>query len=650
MSQLDQILSYLDRDGVTEVILAVGQPIQFRRNGALVPLTNAQLTRVQVSALIASTPLAAVFGKRGEGDIQLGKRNLRVTASGTADAPALNIIKVPAAGAAPSPEIVERSKRPSKLMKSERAKTPSAPPVVARTSSKNLSAVEKNRLTKSDIKFGTPPARPVERAPVLDPPAIDLGARAKGPVPLHLDLDDDGTLELGAPGAKPHRSTPAADALAAGRAADAIDAAFSGPPRTPYTPPPVHHVGSTPAIDAAFSGPPRAHVDAFAGPPAAMFTPPVAFSAAPAPVGTGLPNALRALLEEATKRRASDLHLIVNRPACARVLGELMPLRPEVLDAKAVEAMLMPLLDERGRTQLASAGYADLAIELPGGGRLRTNIARCQGGLRGTFRIARAVPPSLEELGLPKDLAKVTHHHQGLIVIAGPSGAGKTTTLSALVDLVNTASAFHIITVEDPIEIVYPRKAAVVSQREVGPHTKSFAAALKGSLREDPDVIVIGELRDRETVEIALTAAETGHLVLATMSTPSAAKTIDRLVDMFPPDDQQQVRASIAGALRAIVSQRLLPTTSGNVVAAVELLTGVLPLATMIREDKLFQLPSLMQRGRAFGMIRLDDSLAELVRAGKISNETALAASDNRKELTTRLQQGTSAIPIPGRK
>ena len=194
---------------------------------------------------------------------------------------------------------------------------------------------------------------------------------------------------------------------------------------------------------------------------------------------------------------------------------------------------------------------------------------------------------------------------------------------------------------EDPIEIVYPRKAAVVSQREVGPHTRSFAAALKGSLREDPDVSVIGELRDRETVEIALTAAETGHLVIATMSTPSAAKTIDRLVDMFPPEDQSQVRASIAGALRAIIAQRLVPSAGGDgVVAAVEVLTSVLALSAMIRDDKLYQLPNLMQRGRAFGMIRFDDSLTELVRAGKITIDVAIATSENKKELASQLRGG----------
>jgi twitching motility protein PilT len=232
-------------------------------------------------------------------------------------------------------------------------------------------------------------------------------------------------------------------------------------------------------------------------------------------------------------------------------------------------------------------------------------------------------------------------------VIAGPSGHGKTTTLAALVDLLNRADPIHILTIEDPVEIVHPKHVAVVSQREVGRHTVSFEAALKASLREDPDVIVIGELRDRETVEIALTAAETGHLVLATMSTPSAAKTIDRLIDMFPPADQSQVRASLGAALKAIVAQRLLPDAQGTgVVAAVELLVGMLALSNMIRDNKLFQLPNLMQRGRSYGMIRLDDSLLELVRAGKLTEDVAVRHADSKKELLAALHPAPPVEPV----
>ncbi|HET9993462.1 MAG TPA: PilT/PilU family type 4a pilus ATPase, partial [Kofleriaceae bacterium] len=350
--------------------------------------------------------------------------------------------------------------------------------------------------------------------------------------------------------------------------------------------------------------------------------------------------------------KASDLHIAGNRAVSIRTNSELLPLDGDTrpLSAEQAEQILLPLLSAEERERLQSAGYVDLAIDAPGGGRLRANISRHQVGVKGTFRLAFDRPRTIEELGLPKELAKVVSHHQGFVVIAGPSGHGKTTTLAALVDLINSTRPHHILTVEDPIEIEHPRKLALVSQREAGKHTKSFATALKASLREDPDVIVIGELRDRETVEIALTAAETGHLVLATMSTPSAAKTLDRLIDMFPPEEHSQVRASIAGALRAIVAQRLLPAIGGGVVPAIELVTGVLPLAVLIREDKLFQLPNLLQRGRSFGMIRFDESLGELVKAGKITEETAMAVADAKANLATQLKgpAPVAAVTPPG--
>jgi twitching motility protein PilT len=380
---------------------------------------------------------------------------------------------------------------------------------------------------------------------------------------------------------------------------------------------------------------------------------PAAAAAEPPPPGlvdepSEVLPALTTLVTEARRRNATDLHIAANRPVLVRAVGELVALDANPRTASEVEALLLPLLGPLRKKQLAERGYVDLAVNVPGAGRLRANVSRQQGGLKGAFRLAVAKPPTLDELGLPAAVAKVTEHHQGLVVIAGPSGHGKTTTLAALVDLLNRADPIHILTIEDPVEIVHPKHAAVVSQREVGCHTMSFAAALKASLREDPDVIVIGELRDRETVEIALTAAETGHLVLATMSTPSAAKTIDRLIDMFPPDDQSQVRASLGAALKAIVAQRLLPNAQGTgVVAAVELLVGMLALSNLIRDNKLFQLPNLMQRGRAFGMIRLDDSLVELVRAGKLAEDIALRQADNKKELHAALHP---AAPEPAKR
>jgi twitching motility protein PilT len=309
--------------------------------------------------------------------------------------------------------------------------------------------------------------------------------------------------------------------------------------------------------------------------------------------------------------------------------------------------MLMPLLGERERAALSERGYADFAVDIDGPGRLRVNISRQRTGLKGCFRLVAAEPPSLDRLGLPQELTRVTEHHQGLVIVAGPSGHGKTTTMAAFIDLFNASRPVHIITVEDPVEVVHPIKRAVVTQREVGNHTTSMQAALKAALREDPDVIAIGELRDRETVEVALSAAETGHLVFATMSTPSGAKTIDRLIDMFPPEDQPQVRATLAGALKIVVCQRLVPTiTEGQRAAAAEMITGGIPLWTMIRDNKLVQLPSLMQRGRAMGMIRLEDSLSALVQRGEISLETARLYADDPRQVSAGQSNGAAPAAL----
>ena len=396
-------------------------------------------------------------------------------------------------------------------------------------------------------------------------------------------------------------------------------------PARPPTKRPTAAPGAAPSVR-AHSPSVRAHA-----PSAESLDPP---GAPPVPSAIHLESkSLSTLLEGALEVKASDLHIVAERPPLVRLAGSLLP-AGDHLSAERVEALIMPIVPTRLHAELKKDGAVDFAYQHPVLGRFRVNVNHQRTGLKACFRMIPAEVPTLESLGLPHEIAKATHHHQGLIVIAGPTGHGKTSTLAALVNLINSETTHHVITVEDPVEYVHPRKRAMMSQREVGAHTRSFQAALKGSLREDPDVIVIGELRDTETVRIALTASETGHWVIGTMNTQSAAKTIDRLIDLFPPSDQQQVRMTLAGGLRLIVSQRLVPRADGRGMAvAAELLPGLIPLWNLIREHKTYQIPSLQQRGKSLGIIRLDDSLAELVKRGTIRMEDAAMVADSAEEL-----------------
>ena len=349
------------------------------------------------------------------------------------------------------------------------------------------------------------------------------------------------------------------------------------------------------------------------------------------------------ILEQARREEVSDVHLFSDQPIRIRKVGRLTPYGEPISHQWLTEAMGQ-LLNASQQTVLTEHGYVDFSYQERTAGRLRVNVCRQRTGLKACLRLIPDKPPTLSELGLPPELAKVQDYHQGLIVISGPNGHGKTTTLAALVDLFNQTRPAHIITVEDPVEFIHSPKRSVVSQREVGVHTRNFETALKGALREDPDIIAIGELRDRETVEMALTASETGHIVLATMSTPNGASTIERLIDMFAPEDQSQVRATLAGALKLVISQRLVPVRDGSRhVAAAELITGNVPLWTLIRDNKLYQLPSLLQRGRGYGMIRVEDSLNDLLERGVIDEETARAYADEPKNIAGANRPGATA-------
>ncbi|SEL27397.1 twitching motility protein PilT [Stigmatella aurantiaca] len=486
-----------------------------------------------------------------------------------------------------------------------------------------------------------------ERAASVTEKPVKWSVRAEGMATLSIVAARRGellSLRVMRTGDSP-AAAPGASPAPAPAAAEALNGDPNGDPNAPVAPniPPIRpsSVGLKPVKGAV---PPPALSPAPAAPaPAAAPAPSLQVGASRADLGRDLP----ALMEEARRMGASDLHIVAGRPPLFRVASELKP-EGEVISPERVEQMLLPLVPARLRPVLDKEGSCDFSFEAPGNGRFRVNVGRQRTGLKGSFRVISREIPTLESLGLPPSIAKAAHHHQGLIVVTGPSGHGKTSTMTALVDLINRESKHHVLTVEDPVEYLHPRKQALLSQREVGTHTRTFGSALKGSLREDPDVIVVGELRDTETVRMALAASETGHLLISTMNTPSAAKTIDRLIDLFPPGDQAQVRLTLASSLRLIVSQRLLPSADGKgLVVAAEVLPGSVALGNLIRDNKTFQIPSLQQRGKSLGIIRFDDSLAELVKAGKTTLEIARGFAESPDELEAVVTGKRPGAPQP---
>jgi twitching motility protein PilT len=336
------------------------------------------------------------------------------------------------------------------------------------------------------------------------------------------------------------------------------------------------------------------------------------------------PRALDRLLERALKVGASDLHIHSGSPMKIRVHGQMYDIEGGTLAARTAERLILEILTPEQNQALRDLGQVDFAYTLSGKGRFRSNAYRQQRGIDAVFRVIPPKPPSLTELGLPASLSRLANYHQGLVLLTGPAGCGKSSTLAALINIINEDRHDHIITIEDPIEYIHPSKKCVVNQRQVGPHTGSFARALRGALREDPDVIAIGELRDLETVSLALTAAETGHLVLATLHTNNSIRTVNRILGVFPPNQQDQIRTMVSESLRAIVSQRLVARADGNGrVPALEILMANKAVGNLIRENKTFQIKSVLQTGAAHGMCLLDASLAELVKTRVITREEA---------------------------
>lgn len=329
------------------------------------------------------------------------------------------------------------------------------------------------------------------------------------------------------------------------------------------------------------------------------------------------------LLEHCVKSRASDLHLAAGMPPMMRVDGNMQRTDFAVVSDDDVEQLIGKLMDEKQRRAYAEMQEIDFSFELPGIARFRVNAFKQHAGAAAVFRTVPTRIMTLQQLGLGDVFKQICSFSSGLVVVTGATGSGKSTTLAAMVDFINSSRYQHILTIEDPIECVHTSKNCLINQREVHRHTRSFHEALRAALREDPDIILLGELRDPETIRLALTAAETGHLVLASLHTSSAAKTIDRIVDVFAGDEKAMVRSMLSESLQAVVSQALLPKIAGGRVAALEIMLVTSAIRNLIREDKVAQMYSAIQTGASLGMKTLDQHLKELVQTGMISKESA---------------------------
>ncbi len=347
-------------------------------------------------------------------------------------------------------------------------------------------------------------------------------------------------------------------------------------------------------------------------------------------------------LADAMVQEASDLHITAGLPPMVRVRGEVQPLDYEPLTPNVTRELIYDILSNDQRQRLESDWELDFAYSLPRTARFRVNVYFQKGSLGAAFRTIPHEILSLNKLGLPKAVESLTEKPRGLVLVTGPTGSGKSTTLAAMIDRINETRNEHIMSVEDPIEFLHAHKKCIVNQREVSQDTRSFAQALKHVLRQDPDVILVGEMRDLETISLAVTAAETGHLVFGTLHTQDAPQTVDRIIDVFPPHQQHQVRAQLANALQGIITQTLIPRRDGSGrVVACEVLVPTPGVRNLIREGKNHQIYSAMQTGGKYGMQTMDAALVELLRRGTISREEAEKRSSNPEELK-RLAGGTS--------
>ena len=335
------------------------------------------------------------------------------------------------------------------------------------------------------------------------------------------------------------------------------------------------------------------------------------------------------LLKFAVEQGASDVHISAGIPPMLRLSGDVKRLKSASLTDEDAQKMIYDIMNDSQRRIFEEKNDIDFAIQLGKIARFRVNVFRQQRGIGAVLRQIPTEILSLTQLGMPQSLAEICNKEKGLILVTGPTGSGKSTTLAAMIDSINEGVEGHVLTVEDPIEFVHQPKKCLINQREVGPHTGSFAAALKAALREDPDYILVGEMRDLETIQLALTAAETGHLVFGTLHTSSAPKTVDRIIDVFPSSQQQQIRAMFSESIQAVITQTLCKKIGGGRVAALELMMGTTAVRNLIREGKIHQIPSIMQTQRGKGMQTMEMALMELFERGLITKEVAIEKSGN---------------------
>ena len=346
------------------------------------------------------------------------------------------------------------------------------------------------------------------------------------------------------------------------------------------------------------------------------------------------------LLEIGVELGASDIHITVDSPPIARVKGSFIKLREENLSKEDTFEMAKEITGPKKFKILEEHGEVDLSVSIKTGDRFRVNAYKQKGNYAIAIRTITSQIPTFKTLGLPDVVASFAEKHKGLVLVTGPTGSGKSTTLASLIDIINSTQERHIITLEDPIEYVHHHKKGIVNQREIGNDTDSFNAALRAALRQDPDVILVGEMRDPETVSIALTAAETGHLVFSTLHTVGSAKTIDRIVDMFPAEQQQQIRTQLSTVCEGVISQQLIKTTDGrNRVAALEVMVTTPAIRNLIRENKTYQIQNIIQTSSKIGMQSMDQELVNLFRQGKIAKESVLSRCTD-FEYTSRLVGG----------